>query len=138
MIIPFLKLAIRQEYNYDDFEMYDSSAKVLYFKSYHPEFVDYKGSEFSFFADAVLIYKGYFWSGYSSSFPSTPYVTSDPFFYYQNHALGFEYINQNQPDPRNDSRLMSAFKEKTCYTPAYQCQLNQSLSMEHRLPFHAR
>lgn len=108
---PILKVGDNAEFNYSDFEMYDSSAKVLYFKASYPEFVDYKGSEFSFYADAVLIYKGYFWSSYSSSFPSTPYVTSDPFFY-QYHALGFEYTNQNQPDPRNDSRLMSAFKEK--------------------------
>lgn len=109
---PILKIGDNTEFNYEDFELYDSSSKIIYFKSNHPEFVNYKESEFSFFADTVFIYEGCFWSSYYSYFPSTPYITSDPLFYYQNHALGIEYINQNQPDPRNDSRLMSAFKEK--------------------------
>jgi len=109
---PILKIGEYAEFNHDDFALYDSSARILYFKSNHPEFVDYKDSEFSFFANSVLIYKGCFWSAYYSSFPSTPFVTSDPFYFYQNHALGFEYLNQGQPDPRNDPRLISAFKEK--------------------------
>ena len=109
---PVLKIGDNAEFTYEDFDLYDSSSKVLYFKSIHPEFVDYKDSEFSVFADDVLIYEGRFWSAYYSSFPTTAFVTTDPFFYYQNHALGFEYLNQNQPDPRNDVRLMSAFKEK--------------------------
>lgn len=108
---PILKIGNNAEFTYEDFELYDSSAKVLYFSSAHPEFVNYKESEFSFFADTVFIYKGRFWSALSSSFPTTPFVACDPFFYLQNHAIGIEYLNQNQPDPRNDSRLMSAFKE---------------------------
>lgn len=109
---PIMRIGDYTEFNYDDFEMYDSSAKILYFKSGHPEFADHKDSEFSIFADTVFIYEGCFWSGYNSYFPSTPFITSEPLFYYQNHALGIEYLNQNKPDPRNDSRLMSAFKQK--------------------------
>lgn len=109
---PILKIGDNTEFNHEDFAMYDSSAKILYFKSNHPEFVEYNDQEFSLFADSVLIYKGSFWSSYRSSLPSMPFITSDPLFLYQNHALGIEYINQDKPDPRNDLRLMAAFKEK--------------------------
>ena len=107
---PVLKIGNDIEFSYEDFELYDSSAKILYLKSSHPEFVNYKKSEFSFYADTVLIYEGCFWSSYYSSMPATPFITSDPFFYYQNHVLAIEYLNQNKPDPRNDSRLMSAYE----------------------------
>jgi len=107
---PVFKIGDNVEFNYNDFELYDSSTKILYFKSYHPEFLNYKDPEFTFFADTVLIHSGYFWPAYSSAFPSTPFISTNP-FHYQNHALGFEYLIQNKPDPRNDSRLMSAFKE---------------------------
>lgn len=107
---PTFKIGDNIEFLYNDFELYDSSTKILYFKAQHPEFVDYKDYSFTFYADTTEIYQGCFWSAYYSYFPQTPFVTSDPLFYYQNYALGFEYLNQNKPDPRNDERLISAFK----------------------------
>ena len=110
---PVLKIGDNIEFSYADFELYDSSSKILYLKSSHPEFVNYKNSEFSFYANTVFIYEGCFWSSYYSSIPSTPFITSDPFFWYQNHVLAIEYLNQNKPDPRNDLRLMSAFEAES-------------------------
>lgn len=78
---PIFKIGDNIEFLYNDFELYDSSTKILYFKDQHPEFKDYKDYSFTFYADTTKIYQGYFWSAYYSYFPQTPFVTSDPLFY---------------------------------------------------------
>ena len=107
---PIFKVVDSLEFNYNDFEMYDSSTKILYFKTEHPEFKDYKDPFFAFYTDTLLIYYGRFWSWLNSSIPPTPIIHSYPFFRLQNHALLIEYEYQKFVDPRNDERLISAFK----------------------------
>ena len=47
-------------YKYIDFELYDSSAHIFYFKTNHPEFKSIKSSGFSLLANEEEIYKGVF------------------------------------------------------------------------------
>jgi hypothetical protein len=110
---PILKIGDGTEYTWQDFELYDSSTKIIYFKTAHPEFVLNKESTFSFYTDTTKIYQGCFWPGKYSYFPQTPFITSGPYFYlFQNFALYFEFLSQSKPDPRNDPRLIAAFKNK--------------------------
>ena len=100
------------EYKYSDFELYDSSTHILYFKTDHPEFNTEKSSTFSVLADGEKIYKGVFWPSYFSSLPHGPYISSFPSFYPE-YALRIEFISiDDQPeDTRNDPRIISALKE---------------------------
>lgn len=108
---PILKIGDNLVYSYNDFELYDSSAHILYFKSDQPEIADFNQSSFAFYTDTFKIYKGSFWPSVSSSFPTGPYVSSFPFMY-QNYALRIDYIffGQEKADPRNDNRLIWAFQ----------------------------
>lgn len=110
---PILKIGDNLQYSYNDFELYDSSTHILYFKSNHSEIADSKQSSFAFYSDTFKIYQGSFWPGFLSSFPADPYISSFPFFY-QNYALriNFMFIDQGKADPRNDDRLISAFKNR--------------------------
>jgi len=81
---------------------------MLYFKTAQSEIVNPEQSSFEFYADTVKIYQGKYWSGFQSSFPSDPFITKHPFFY-PNYVMRFEYVGQGN-DPRNDCRLISAFK----------------------------
>jgi|WetSurMetagenome_2_1015567.scaffolds.fasta_scaffold225800_1 hypothetical protein len=108
---PVLKIGNNIVFSYNDFELYDPSSHILYFKSNHPEFVDYRQSPFTFYADTIKIYQGSFWPSYLSSLPTDPYISSFPFFY-PNYALKIDFVamEQGKADPRNDDRLISAFK----------------------------
>jgi hypothetical protein len=108
---PVLKIGDNLVFSYNDFELYDPSSHILYFKSNHPEFADYRQSPFVFYADSVKVYQGSFWPSYLSSFPTDPYISSFPFFY-PNYALKIDFVamDQGNADPRNDDRLISAFK----------------------------
>ena len=106
---PILIVADTIEYTYNDIEFYDSSTHILYFKSQQTNFELGKQSSFTFYADTIKIYQGSFWRGLSI-YPQTPYVRSYPFYIYQSYALWFELLNTIVPDPRNDPRLISAFK----------------------------
>jgi hypothetical protein len=110
---PILKIGDNLQYSYKDFELYDSSTHILYFKSNHSEISDSKQSSFAFYADTFKIYQGSFWPSYSSSLPTNPFISSFPFFY-QDYALriGFIFFDQGKVDPRNDYRLISAFKNR--------------------------
>jgi len=110
---PILKIGDNLQYSYNDFELYDSSTHILYFKSNHSEISDSKQSSFAFYADTFKIYQGSFWPSYSSSLPTDPFISSFPFFY-QDYALriGFVFFDQGKVDPRNDDRLISAFKNR--------------------------
>jgi hypothetical protein len=100
------------EYKYSDFELYDSSTHILYFKTNHPEFKTDKSSTFSLLANGEEIYKGVFWPPYSSSLPLGPYVYSF-FSFYPDYTFRIEFITiDDQPeDTRNDKRIISALKE---------------------------
>ncbi len=108
---PILKIGDNLVYSYNDFELYDSSSHILYFKSSHSEISDSKQSSFAFYVDSLKIYQGSFWPSYSSSLPTDPFISSFPFFY-QDYVLriGFIFFDQGKADPRNDDRLISAFK----------------------------
>ena len=105
---PILIISENLVYSYNDFELYDSSTHMLYFKTVQPEIVNPEQLSFEFYADTIKIYQGKYWSGFQSSFPSDPFVTKHPFFY-PNYVMRFEYVGQGN-DPRNDYRLISAFK----------------------------
>jgi hypothetical protein len=106
-----LKLKIGQnfEYSYNDFELYDSSTHMLYFKTAHPELTDQKLSDFRFYSDSTIFYQGTYWPGYSSSWPTGPFIMKSPFFY-PDYIIRFEFMGPGN-DPRNDYRLMSAFSD---------------------------
>lgn len=100
------------EYKYSDFELYDSSTHILYFKTNHPEFKTESTSTFAFLANGEEIYKGIFLPGYSSSLPSGPFIYSFPYFY-QNYALRIEFMFiDNKADSRNDPRIIAVLKER--------------------------
>ena len=104
------------EYSDLDFALYDSSTHILYFRDFHPEFDSYnnKPTPFAFYIGNDSIMKGFFWPMFLSTFPSGPYIGTAPFFY-QYYALRFSFrrtsSNQNDPDPRNDIRLINDFKK---------------------------
>ncbi|MDO9340365.1 MAG: hypothetical protein Q7T72_07555 [Bacteroidales bacterium] len=131
---PMLKIGDNLEYSYNDFELYDSSTHILYFKFNHSEFDDYKQSSFAFYADTFKIYQGSFWPGFLSSFPADPYISSFPFFY-QNYALRFEYLDQGKVDPRNDDRLISAFKNRDLLHSGLSAEIKSIVINGSRLTF---
>ena len=96
-------------YKYSDFELYDSSTHILYFKTNHPEFKTEKSSTFSLLANGEEIYKGVFWSPFSSSLPSGPYIYSS-FSFYPDYTFRIQFISiDNKPkDTRNDPRIIAA------------------------------
>ncbi len=100
------------EYKYSDFELYDSSTHIFYFRTNHPEFKTDKSSSFSLLANGEEIYKGVFWPSYSSSLPYGPYISSFPSLY-PDYTFRIEFITiDDQPqDSRNDPRLISALKK---------------------------
>lgn len=99
------------EYKYSDFELYDSSTHIFYFKSNHPEFKTENSSAFSLFANGKEIYQGVFWSMVSSSMPYGPFIYSS-FSFYQDYAFRIDLlrIDNQPPDTRNDPRLIEALK----------------------------
>jgi hypothetical protein len=99
-------------YKYSDFELYDSSTHIFYFKTNHPEFKTEKSSTFSLLANEEEIYKGVFWPPYSSSLPYGAYISS---FYslYPDYTFRIEFvtIDNKLEDTRNDPRIISALKD---------------------------
>ena len=62
---PILIIGENLVYSYNNFELYDSSTHMLYFKTAQPEIVNPEQSSFEFYADTVIIYQGNkgIWSG---------------------------------------------------------------------------
>ena len=99
------------EYKYSDFQLYDSSTHIFYFKTNHPELKVENISHFTFLANGDEIYKGVLLPVYSSFLPAGPFIFSFPSFY-QDYALKIEiWINDSNPDPRNDPGIIDALKE---------------------------
>jgi hypothetical protein len=100
------------KYKYSDFELYDSSTHILYFKTNHPEFMTEKSSGFSILANGDEIYKGMFYEPYSSSLPYGAFIGSF-LSIYQDYAfqIGFLKIDNQPEDFRNDPRIISAMEQ---------------------------
>jgi hypothetical protein len=108
-----LHLGENLTYRESDFELYDSSAHILYFKTNHPELDTLGHGSFNFRVNNLLIYTGELYPIYFSSMPNGPFITVPP-VWYGNFALMIQNISiwgQDTPDPRNDVLLMKAFKE---------------------------
>lgn len=104
------KIGDNLEYTCEDFELYDSSTHILYFKTYHPEFDDQTTAEWAFYDGKEKIFEGVFWPGFMCSFPTKPFISTMPSFY-QNYTLRFQYLFTPNTDLLNDSRLISTFKK---------------------------
>ena len=99
-------------YKYIDFELYDSSAHIFYFKDNHPEFKSIKSSGFSLLANGEEIYKGVFSTLLSSSLPNGAYILKILSFYPEyTFRIEFGTIDNQPPDTRNDPRLISCLKD---------------------------
>jgi hypothetical protein len=99
------------KYRYSDFQLYDSSTHIFYFRESHPEFKTDKFTRFSIMADGEEVYNGNFYEPYSSSMPFGPFIGSFiPL--YQDYAfqIGFLDIDNQPEDPRNDPRIIQTLK----------------------------
>jgi hypothetical protein len=97
-------------YTFNDFELYDSSTHMLYLKERHPELINNDLSGFDVYSDNIKIFHGVYQPGYSSSYPTGPFIWKYPFFY-PDYVLRFEFMGQGV-DPRNNDMLISAFKNR--------------------------
>jgi hypothetical protein len=99
-------------FKYSDFELYDSSTHIFYFKNNHPEFKTASNDKFSILANGQIIYQGYFLAPYSSYIPTGPFI----FSFYKfgpDHFFEIEaWFPDNVKDSRNDPRLIDALKQK--------------------------
>lgn len=118
-----LSIGENMTFDYSDIESYDSSAHVLYFMYNHPEFEKLRQPSFVFYADGDSVYKGQLWPGYLSSLPSGPYIPSVP-LNFQNYALGIEYFKNDQPDLRNDPRIIQNLKRRNLLHSGLSVALN--------------
>lgn len=99
------------KYKYSDFELYDSSTHILYFKTAHPELKLKKSLGFSFLANGDEIYHGVFLAAYSSYLPSGPFIFSYPSIY-PDFVLKVEcWLNVNNNDLRNDPRIIASLAD---------------------------
>src|SRR5512144_793366 len=92
----FFKLGTGQEYRFSDFELYDTSTNILYFKKDQDYFDKMYENSFSFLDNGEIIYHGSFVPGYSSSMPSGAFISSPPL--YGNYALKIEFWPPHKPD----------------------------------------
>jgi hypothetical protein len=100
------------KYKYSDFELYDSSTHILYFKTNHPEFRTEKTSGFSILANGDEIYKGIFYPPYSSTLPYGAFIGSFLSIYEDySFQIGFLKIDNQPEDLRNDPRIISAMEQ---------------------------
>lgn len=98
-------------FKYSDFELYDSSTHIFYFKNSHPDFKTTSNDKFSILADGQTVYQGYFLAPYSSFIPSGPFI----FSFYKfgpDHFFEIEsWFPDNVKDSRNDLRIIGALKQ---------------------------
>ena len=98
-------------FKYSDFELYDSSSHIFYFKNSHPEIKTTSNDKFSILADGQIVYQGYFLAPYSSFIPSGPFVFSY-FKFGPDHFFEIEaWFPNNLKDSRNDPRIINALKQ---------------------------
>lgn len=106
----FFKIGEKLEYKFNDINLYDSSAHILYFKTIHEEFKDIRDESFTFLENGDTIYSGTFYSGYSSYIPLGPIILSPPHMY-GDYALRIEIWRDDEPDRRNNPRIIELLKE---------------------------
>ena len=98
-------------YKFSDFELYDSSTHMFYFKTIHEEFENFENETFTFFDNGDTIYSGCFWPNYFSSIPAGPFISSTPSFY-GNYVLRIEFWYDNKPDVRNCQDMIDVLQER--------------------------
>jgi hypothetical protein len=106
----FFKIGKGFEYRFNDIELYDTSTNILYFKNVHYEFNDIEKNSFSFLDNGDVIYLGTVWSGYSSSGPNGPFISS-PLSMLGNYALKIDNWHPGKPDVRKDPRIIALLKQ---------------------------
>jgi hypothetical protein len=109
----FFVTSSRLAYQFSEFDFYDSSTCIFYFKTIHEEFDDYERGTFSFLDNGDTIYTGSFWPAYMSSMPSGPYIGSMPSFY-GNYAFRVDYYwwLEGSSDPRNCPEMIEILEER--------------------------
>ena len=119
-----LKVGKNFEYKYSDFELYDSSSHILYFKTAHPELSFEKTQGFSFLAEGKEVYHGVFLPGPSSYIPSGPFIFSSPSIY-PDYLLKIEcFIDVNNSDLRNDPTIIEALRDHDLFHPGLSVVIN--------------
>ena len=108
------------EYKYSDFQLYDSSTHIFYFKSNHPEFNTENSLTFSLLVNGEEIFQGVFWGIVSSALPYGPFIYS--YSFYQDYAFKL-IINLPIQEMTQDS--LKPLKIKISYIQDYQLQLIQ-------------
>ncbi len=116
-------------YPYSDISLYDSSTHILYFRENHPEFQKIRETSFTFYSEGNKIYEGDIWPSYSSALPSGPYIAVEPSFY-QNFALRIDFRNDDQPDLRNDPRIIKSMKDRDLLHSGLQVTIS-TISIDH-------
>lgn len=101
----FFKISNGKEYKFRDIQLYDTSTHILYLKKEHKELTDIMNGTFAFLDEGAIIYEGSVVAGYSSFYPSGPFIMSPSM--YGDHALKIESGHSNKPDIRNDSRMIN-------------------------------
>jgi len=105
----FFRLGSGQEYRFSDFELYDTSTHILYFKKAQASFNKMYENTFSFLDNGEIIYQGSFVPGYSSSIPYGPFISSPPM--YGNYALKIDFWRPGKPDVRKSSRMIDILNQ---------------------------
>ena len=105
----FFKIGSGQNYKFSDIELYDTSTHIMYFKKVHVDFDDILENTFAFMDNGDIIYQGSFVPGYSSSIPNGPFIMSPP--RYGNYALKIENWYSENPDIRNDPKMMAILNQ---------------------------
>jgi hypothetical protein len=98
------------EYKYNNFELYDSSTHIFYFKTSHPEFYSEKSSTFTLFANGEESYEGVFWSFLSSSLPYGPCIYSPSFYPDYTFRIELTTIDNLPADTRNEPAFIKSLK----------------------------
>ncbi len=108
----FFKMDNGLEYRYSDFELYDSSTHIYYFRNDRPDFRTTKVTTFSLVAYGEEVCKGVFYPPYSSSLPYGAYIDSFSSLL-QGYAfrLDFMFIDGKPVDTRNDPLIIEALRE---------------------------
>jgi hypothetical protein len=106
----FFAIGNNMEYTFNDIELYDTSTHIIYFRKVHDEFTDIDGESFSFLDNGDPIYTGKIWPPYTSTYPSGHYIMSD-LSVYGNYALKIEYGLPDEPDLRNDPRIIDLLNQ---------------------------
>lgn len=102
----------RLAFQFSEFDFYDSSTCIFYFKTVHEEFEDYERGTFSFLDNGDTIYTGSFWPPYMSSIPFGPFI-STPLSFYGKFAFRIEnWWYEGSPDPRNCPEMIEVLEER--------------------------